>query len=436
MKQFRTFLALLCTIVCSQTILADEVVVDGIKYSLVDSTKQATVVSNNYKGDVVIPQSVTYNGADYAVVALGENCFLYCRDTINITIPEGVVSIGDNCFYNSDITSITIPASVKSIGSQACVACYKLESIIVKEGNSVYDSRDNCNAIIQTVTNTMIAGCKTSTIPGTVTALGDYLFDACTYLSNLVIPEGVVSIGTRCFNQCKSLTNLTIPASVKTIGKNCFMYAGLTSLTVAEGNTVFDSRDNCNAIIQTATNTMVHGSQASTIPATVTALGDNCFYGRSSLSKLIIPESVVSIGASCFTYCKSLTSLTIPASVTNLGSGCFTGCNSMTDLYCNAATPPTVKSKELSNNSSFYKQAVLHVPEASVETYKATSPWSKFSEIVGITTGISSPAAEAADAPALFYGLDGMLLQGEPAKSGIYIREKGGERKKVTVRKN
>ena len=117
---------------------ADAVEIDGIYYNLETKTNQAEVTlnPNQYKGDVVIPESVTYKGAVYSVTSIGDIAFAGCIGLISITIPDGVTSIGESAFDScKGLTSITIPDGVTSIGVSAFYGCSGLTSITI--GNSV-----------------------------------------------------------------------------------------------------------------------------------------------------------------------------------------------------------------------------------------------------------------------------------------------------------
>lgn len=142
---------------------ADEskVLIDGIYYNLTTNNKTAEVTYNGYNcytGSVDIPSSVNYNGIDYSVIKVGNNAFASCGNLTSVTIPNSVTSIGNDAFYNTGLTSVTIPNSVNNIGYYAWGHCKSLTKISVAPGNTVYDSRNNCNAIIESVSNTLIVG--------------------------------------------------------------------------------------------------------------------------------------------------------------------------------------------------------------------------------------------------------------------------------------
>ena len=291
--------------------------------------------SNNYVGLISanIPASIEYAGKNYNVTSIGDYAFCGCRSLTSITIPNSVKKIGGQAFCGTGLISITIPNSVTGIESPIVNGCSNLISITIESKNAIFDSRDSCNAIIETASNTLIAGCKTTTIPNSVTSIGNYAFLGCSGLTSITIPNSVTSIGSSAFSGCGSLTSITIPNSVTSIGDAAFSYCrGLTSITVESENSIFDSRDNCNAIIETSSNTLIAGCKTTTIPNSVTSIGNYAFSGCSGLTSITIPNSVTSIGSSAFQGCSGLTSITIPDGVTSIGSSAFQGCSSLTSI--------------------------------------------------------------------------------------------------------
>ena len=551
---------------------------EGLSYKITSDVEPYTVELSAAAKNLIkvnIPDTVVMDGISYAVTSIGERAFYNCSSLTSITIPNSITSIGGWAFSGcSSLSSLTIPNSVTNIGKAAFNSCENIATIIVENGNSVYDSRENCNAIIETATNTLIAGCQNTvipngvaciglaafencryltsitlpnsvasiedwafsgcysltsiiiptsvmnigaaalfstgvyndqsnwengvlyvdnclihsnqtlsgsysikegtriiaggvfsyqtsltsitipesvvaiganafegcvflktdfinqssldeetnhywgaqiadvevdglfirndtvivyrgdvvsvTIPNTIKSIGYGAFNNCDFLTSITIPNSVVSIGEYAFSDCSSLTSITIPNSVTNIGETAFNSCeNLATIMVENGNSVYDSSENCNAIIETATNTLIAGCQNTIIPNSVTSIGDYAFYNCSFLTSVTIPNSVTSIGDYTFSGCSSLTSITIPNSVTSIGDGAFyvctfltsitipngvvsigdyafLACFSLTSLTCEASTPPTL------GENVFPHISTIAVPCGAVEDYMAS----------------------------------------------------------------
>lgn len=632
MKKHLLFLLLM---MLSLAVNASEMI-DGIYYNLDSNTKTATVVYHfryYYSGDIVIPSSVTHDGMDYSVTRIESSAF------------RG----------SSDLTSLRIPHSITSIGVGIFENCTSLASINIEEGNSVFDSRDNCNAIIETASNTLIVGCKGSTIPNGVTSIGKNAFYGCTALTSFNIPNHVVTIGESAFERCSGLTsvaigngvttigrdafkdcanltkvelnnntlvskdnssvsptpitsifgsqveeyvigedvlsignnafwgntnltsvkmsnsvtsigenafegcsslasvdisdnvtrignlafhdcyNLTsitipsgvtdielwtfdgcslakviinsnaivakdynsgssltrlfglhvkefvlgeeitsignnafngnsaisinipynvtsigesafagsaitsinIPGKVTSIGDNAFYNCtGLTSVQVESGNTVYDSRENCNALIRTEDNTLMVGCQNTKIPNSVTAIDDYAFYFCTGLTSITIPNGVKTIGDFAFTACENLASVILPINMSSIGIRAFAFCEKMTDIYCYAEELPELGDLVFYNSQA---NATLHVPAASLETYKAADQWKDFKSFVALTdedpkpTAISSKEYVPLTATKAIFDLQGHQLT-QPKKGINIFKMSDGTTKKVMIK--
>ena len=357
MKRFFTFFF---AFVAVTALWAEDFSVDGIYYNiLADKTNEVEVTyqgdyyysySNEYSGSVTIPETVTYDGTTYSVTSIGASAFGSCSGLTSVTFGSGVTSIGYGAFAScSGLTSITIPNSVTSIGDYAFYRCFGLISITIP--NSVTSIGNYAFYICGYLTSI--------TIPNSVTSIGDYAFGYCSRLISITIPNSVTSIGDAAFDDCSGLTSVTIGSSVTSIGDYAFANCtGLTSVVVEEGNTMYDSRENCNALIETASNTLITGCKNTIIPNSVTSIGDYAFYD-----------------------CSGLTSVTFGSSVTSIGDNAFCGCSNIQEVTSYASTPPAAARCGLNHTS-----CTLYVPAEYIGTYSNSVWWEDFKEIRAITT--------------------------------------------------
>ncbi|MBR3578094.1 MAG: leucine-rich repeat domain-containing protein [Bacteroidales bacterium] len=289
----------------------------------------------DFLGDLSVPSVVVFEGKTYKVTAIGKEALFRAGGSLHsIHIPKTITSIGKYAFYELD----------------------SLVAIRVDKRNRVYDSRENCNAIIKSKTNELVLGCQGTVIPSTVTSIGESAFASCTHLTDIFIPNSVKSIGAGAFFRCPSLTAISIPNSVKRIGDVAFYYCyslasvslsrsvksigrdvfhfcdSLACIHVDPNNPVYDSRDSCNAIILSKTNKLIVGCQNTIIPNTVKSIGNGAFYHCIGLDSISIPNSITSIGDWAFYHCVGLTSINIPNSVTSIGYGAFYHCVNLTSI--------------------------------------------------------------------------------------------------------
>ena len=247
--------------------------------------------------NIVIPSNI---------VKIKDWAFLGCSGLESVSFPNGLQTIGMEAFYGcSGLSSITIPQSVTLIKNRAFTSCSGLTSIVVQPGNTRYDSRNNCNAIIDNYLSSksiyrLIVGCQNTVIPNSISMIGDYAFMDCSKLVSITIPNSVTSIGTQAFENCSSLSSITIPNSVTSIGTQAF--------------------ENCSNLTNIS------------LPNSITRIEFDAFRNCKNLTTLIIPNSVVFIGAHAFADCRNLTNVSIPNSVDTIDIFAFTNCISINSL--------------------------------------------------------------------------------------------------------
>ena len=301
----------------------------------------------NYSGSWATPwqgRNIKNIIIENGVTSIGDSAFYGCTGLTNIGFPDSVTSIGDFAFRNcTSLTSVEVPDSVTSIGDFAFSDCAGLTSII--GGNSITSvgnySFSGCPASIG-----ITGGCKWNrdgngalTISGNgfmenySTATNGKKAPWGTYIKSVVIENGVKNIGECAFLDCAFLTNVTIGNGVTSISKNAFLRCnGLISITISQYNKIYDSRNNCNAIIFTENNCLITGCNNTFIPDGVTSIGDGAFYGCTGLTSIGFPDSVTSIGDGAFSNCTGLTSLAIGKSITNIGFDAFCYCTNLTSV--------------------------------------------------------------------------------------------------------
>lgn len=277
-----------------------------------------------------------------ALIESSTNTLLY--GSCNTVIPESVTAIRGTSFENIGIKHLYIPSSVTTIGDYAFRGCFALESIVVDPANPNYDSRDNCNALIEKESNTLIRGSLSTTIPSSVTHIGKNAFDALVGLESITIPEGVKSIGIWAFSK-SGLVEITLPNSLEEIGYLAF--------------------NQCTNLAKIV------------IPDRVKKLGEGAFQHCYNLTSINAGNGVQVIEGAAFFYCTSLESITIGSNVTQIDANAFFYCNNLTNINIFAKTPPQLKADAFQSY-----EARLRVPQGCVELYKSAGYWRNFSTIV------------------------------------------------------
>lgn len=394
--------------------------VDGIFYNIISASNLSVEVTykssggGSYAGVIKIPNSVIYNNRSYTVTCIGGWTFFDCDDLISVSIPSSVTSLGEQVFKN----------------------CRRLESINVDDGNLVFMSIDgilyskNASRIIRcpmsknavdipnsvtSIGNWAFEGCSflvSISIPVTVTNIGKYAFDGCIGLASLVIPNSVSTIADHAFCGCSSLLSVTIPNSVTSLGDNAFSCcSGMTHVTL--GNSLTSLKQGIFSGCSSLTSVTIPSSVTSienmafesctalrsvTIPNSVASIGDYAFSQCTNLSQFVIPnslfwigryafagcdslksmeigESVISIGDWAFGFCSSLSSVIIPNTISYIGYNAFFSCHNLEEIYMQRPSPVEFFCLFSDN---VLKNAILYVPVGTKAAYEKVDPWRNF----------------------------------------------------------
>lgn len=323
-----------------------KVVIDGINYELNQEEKTASVLAlenGKYEGNIVIPSHICDEGVMYVVTLIGTHAFYECNLLKSICLPDSIQEIGICAFESCELLScvilsnirlihpdafrncvslssiifpdtlctikrgafagcksllnIRIPQGVTEIEPGAFANCSSLYSIIVEKNNTVYNSNDNCNAIIETESNKLICGCNSTIIPNNCTAISDRAFLGCSLIQTINVPASVKAIGVAAFENCSLLNSFKIPHGVNVISVHLFK--GCVSLSSIE------------------------------IPCSVQKIQISAFSGCRSLTHLNIPESVEFIDMMAFEGCSSLQSIIIPENVKCIETKICKGCTNL-----------------------------------------------------------------------------------------------------------
>ena len=348
-----------------------EFTVGDLIYRVNDDQVSVTVIGHvdGYEatGDLIIPESVSFGGHDYVVTTIGESAFLYC-------------------FY---LTNLSIPNTVTTIEASAFAYCQGFTGDLV--------------------------------IPNSVTTVGYGSFQYCSgYNGDLIIGSAVTTIEDYAFNSCDGMTGtLYIPSGVQSLGGNSFGYCAFSGIVVDPENSVYDSRNDCNAIIETSSNQLITGCKNSTIPNTITSIGYCAFRGIVGLTSIEIPNSVTYIGENAFAFCYDLTgdltipnsvdtidagaffycegfdgTLTIGESVTFIGDLAFRNCSGFTGAVTLATTPPVLGDDFGGLVFEYFGYPILVVPCGCVEAYQNSS-WYEPSGLNGFNEFIEDCTAIA-----------------------------------------
>lgn len=339
----------------------------------VDHTLSVTFPSDEseYSGVTAIPAHVEYEGEQYTVVEVGYLSFSEVKGITSITIPETVTTIAGAAFWESSLSEITIPSSVTTIGESAFENTNLTEIVIPESVISLGDDVLSLCASLESVTLNnnptaiparMVSGCTSlagMTIPATVTKIGEFAFSECAALEDISLPSGVTEIGRFAFAYTPELKLLPLPETVTSVGHGVFYQSGI---------------------------------EEASLPEAITVIPDGMYQCCASLREFEISNTVTEIEQEAFYWCFALDKITFGENVATIGNKAFMGDKALTSVTSLNTEPPVGAAFD----SEVYENAILYVPNAALEAYKAADGWKEFNNIIGIGSGVDEIGQEAA----------------------------------------
>lgn len=336
-----------------------------------------------------LSEATIVEGGGATANELSSEAFMTTTTLKHIVLPKNLTAIGDFAFQDSGIEELVLPKTVTELGRDIFYYARNLQALSVEEGNSVFDSRNNCNAIIETATNTLRVACMNTVIPSTVKALGDMAFSGKPGLKEVKIPSSVTSLGWATFWADTELTKVEMSSGITNLGESPFGGCeSITSFTIDKANPKYDSRNNCNAIIETASNTLIQGFSTTKIPEGVKVIAPAAFRSLSTLTEIEIPASVEKIEPEAFLYC-----------------------NQMTKVVSHIKKPFAVSSMVFSGDNM--KIAKLYVPYGTGKAYANTPGWDSFRTIIEMDPAEGEFATNAASVITTDFGKAYAALNGQ-----------------------
>ena len=321
--------------------------------------------SNSQVSSITLPQGMK---------KLGRHVFFYCPNLTTLTLPEGMEEIGMMCFSSCNLTTVNLPSTMVKLDSCA-LQDNPFTSINLKNVKFVgHQAFSQCLNLTSVTSNGMLE------------EIGGAAFTRCP-LTTAYLPDGLLTINRNAYFRCTNLNSFTLPATVTTItGNPCVGATSLRAFNVADGSDYFVAYDGCLYATGGATVKPVPSRDGDDVPEGLTALVAVPTGWQQSL--LSVPEGVLVIADQAAREATSITEVELPSTLVEVRPSAFSSITGITRVTCLATTPPECTGE---NGNYFtdavYQNATLYVPMRSVDLYKSAAIWSNFQHIEGIDTG-------------------------------------------------
>lgn len=413
-----------------------KIITDNIVYHSTDRGMNCTGFADESveQDSIVFPDTIMINGEAKTIYSIHEDAFESNMKLLYVKFPNGLEHIRGGAFMNcANLEEIIIPSSVKSIAIGACAfENTNLTSIHIDSLNTIYDSRDNSNAIIVTEKNEIVLGTANTIIPSSVLKLGyqafkgnkklkkilipcnvkrieyscfsecdsldivtftdfeigqncfngleigDGAFVDCKNIKSIALPDRLFLIGNAAFHGCEKLESMIIPANVEMVGGSIFGgCTQLSSIFVSKKNKKYDSRNNCNAIIETKTNTLISACKNTTIPNGIKKIGDAAFC-NVDIDSIYIGNGVKSIGRFAFAGSK-IRVIRIPNSIKVIEDGIFESCEKLNTIYLGHLSPPKFSNEDYAEQYiEEHPNLTIYVRKRAYKQFLHHPVWNKF----------------------------------------------------------
>ncbi len=315
--------------------------------------------SNSQVSSISLPQGMK---------KLGRHVFFYCVNLTSLTLPEGMEEIGLMCFSSCNLTSVNLPSTMVKLDS-CSLQDNPFSSINLK--NVKYVGRQAFS---------MCTNLTTVTSNGKLEEIDGAAFTRCP-ITTAYLPEGLLTINMNAYFRCTNLNSFTVPTTVTTItGNPCVGATSLRTFNVAAGNEYFTTYEGC--LYATAGATVKPTRAEGDAPAGLTALvGVPTGWQQNVLR---VPEGVTVIANQAAREATSITEVELPKTLVEVRASAFSSITGITKVTCLATTPPSCGSDF---TDAVYQNATLYVPMRSLELYRNALVWCNFQHIEGIDTG-------------------------------------------------